>query len=122
MARLKRSSGSVGAAQQRASSLASIGPALDLGNGLTLTAYAAKITAANDALDAYNTKLSELDGLLNDLEHLEGELDELSARMLTGVAAKFGKDSDEYEKAGGTRTSERKKPKKKGATPTPPNP
>jgi hypothetical protein len=122
MARLKRTSPPVAAAQQRASGLASIDAALDLGNGLTLTAYTAKITSVSDALDDYNTKLSELDGLLNDLEDLEGELDELSVRMLTAVAAKYGKDSDEYEKAGGTRTSERKKPKKKATPPTPPNP
>jgi hypothetical protein len=30
--------------------------------------------------------------------------------MLAGVAAKYGKDSDEYEKAGGVRKSERKRP------------
>ena len=30
--------------------------------------------------------------------------------MLTGVGVKYGKDSNEYEKAGGVRTSERKKP------------
>ncbi len=30
--------------------------------------------------------------------------------MLIGVAYKHGKDSDEYEKAGGTRKSERKRP------------
>ena len=91
MARLKRTSPPVAAAQQRASGLASIDAALDLGNGLTLTAYTAKITSVNDALDEYNTKLSELDGLLNDLEDLEAELDELSGRMLTAVAAKYGK-------------------------------
>jgi hypothetical protein len=30
--------------------------------------------------------------------------------MLTGVGVKYGKDSNEYEKAGGVRTSERKSP------------
>jgi hypothetical protein len=33
--------------------------------------------------------------------------------MLTGVAAKFGKDSEQYQKAGGTKKSERRRPKRK---------
>lgn len=119
MARRKRMSPSLTNAQTRSASLTSIDDALDLGSGLTLTAFDAKITATSDKLDEYNTKLSELDGLLNELETLEGELDELSSRMLAGVGVKFGKNSDEYEQAGGTRTSERKKPKK-ATTPTPP--
>lgn len=37
--------------------------------------------------------------------------------MLAGVASKYGKDSNEYEMAGGTRKSEIKRPaKKKPAT------
>ena len=30
--------------------------------------------------------------------------------ITAGVASKYGKDSDEYEKAGGVRKSERKRP------------
>jgi hypothetical protein len=33
--------------------------------------------------------------------------------MLAGVASKFGKNSDEYEKAGGKKKSERKGPVRK---------
>jgi hypothetical protein len=35
--------------------------------------------------------------------------------MLAAVGVKYGKDSSEYEKAGGTRTSERKAPLRKAA-------
>ena len=73
------------------------------------------ITAANTKLSSYNTRLSELDGILNELETAESELDELSARMLAGVGVKYGKNSDEYEKAGGTRTDERKPIRRKSA-------
>lgn len=83
----------------------SIDPALDLGNTLTSSSYKAAITAANAKLSVYNTRLSELDGILNELEAAEGELDELSARMLAGVGVKYGKNSAEYEKAGDTRTN-----------------
>ena len=113
MARQKRNSTSVTFAQERINSLASIDAALDLGNSLTLAAYEARKEAVKKKNDAYNTKLSELDGLLNEIESDEGSLDELSTRMLAAVGVKYGKDSDEYEKAGGTRTSDRKTPARK---------
>ena len=108
MARQKRTSSSVAFAENRINSLASIDEALDLGNNLTLTAYEAKKEAVKEKNDTYNTQLSELDGLLNKIESDEDALDELSTRMLAAVGVKFGKDSDEYEKAGGTKTSDRK--------------
>jgi hypothetical protein len=37
----------------------------------------------------------------------------MSTRMLKGVSSKFGEDSDQYEKAGGKRTSERARPRRK---------
>jgi hypothetical protein len=36
--------------------------------------------------------------------------------MLAGVAAVYGKDSDQYEQAGGVRKSERKSPGRKAKT------
>lgn len=119
MARRKRSSPSVDRAEPRAAALESIDPALDLGNTLTLAAYKAAITATNAKLSSYNTRLSEIDGILNDLETAETELDELSGRMLAGVGVKYGKNSDEYEKAGGTRTDERR-PIRRAAAPVTP--
>ena len=117
MARRKRSSPSVDNAEPRAAALESIDPALDLGNTLTLAAYKTAITTTNGKLAAYNTRLSELDGILNDLEASEDALDELSARMLAGVGVKYGKNSAEYEKAGGTRTDERKPIRRAAAKP-----
>jgi hypothetical protein len=38
-----------------------------------------------------------------------------SERMLTGIASKFGKNSSQYEMAGGVKKDERKKPKVKKA-------
>ena len=115
MARPKRTSTSVAFAQERINSLASIDTALDLGNSLTLAAYEAKKEAVKKKNDTYNTTLSELDGLLNEVESDEGVLDELSTRMLAAVGVKYGKDSDEYEKAGGTKTSDRMSPTRKTA-------
>lgn len=117
MARRKRSSPAVDHAETRAAALESIDPALDLGSGLTLAAYKASITTTNTQLAAYNTRLSELDGVLNALKAAERDLGELSSRMLAGVAVKFGKNSSEYEKAGGKRTDERKSPVRRVAAP-----
>ncbi len=117
MARRKRTSPSIERARTRAAALESIDPALDLGNGLTLASYKAKIEAADAKLASYNARLSELDGLLNTLQSAEEDLDEYSARMLAGVGVKYGKDSDQYEQAGGTRTSERRSPRRKTTAP-----
>jgi len=117
MARQKKTSKVIEAANTRAASLASIDAALDLGNDLTLAAYKAAIKATQDKLDDYNTKLSEADAAQNAFELAEGDLGDLSARMLAGVGVKYTKDSDEYEKAGGTKTSERKAPVRKPKTP-----
>ena len=46
----------------------------------------------------------------------EKNLQTMSERMLLKVGAKFGKDSDQYEKAGGVRKSMHKKPAIKAVT------
>jgi hypothetical protein len=92
--------------------LSAIDPKLDLGNGMTLDDYRISIADAKAVLDKYNTALSQLDSQLNAVENSEVGLDELSARMLAAVGVKYGKDSDEYEQAGGTRSSERKSPQR----------
>ena len=97
----------------------SIDAALDLGSGLTVASYKTQIDSTQTALDLYNQTLSSIDDLLNDVVAKEKVLATLNERMLTGVATKFGKDSSQYEQAGGTRASERKKPKR---TPKPPKP
>ncbi|MCI5194555.1 MAG: hypothetical protein D3915_15810 [Candidatus Electrothrix sp. AU1_5] len=40
---------------------------------------------------------------------VEKELRDLSSLMLSGVKVKYGRDSNEYEMAGGTRLSDRKR-------------
>ena len=119
MARKKRNSKVIEKANVRSAALESIDSALDLGNGKTLVAYNTKITEAQDALDDYNAKLSEVDSVYNVTLAKDRELATLSDSMLEAVGVKFGKDSNEYEMAGGTRTSERKPPKRKPKPPTP---
>lgn len=109
MARLKKTSTHLEVAKTRLASLKSISPELDLGNGLTMGAYETSIDNVDQRLDLYNTTLSNADSQLNAVEEAEKTLRDMSERMLTGVATKYGKDSDEYEKAGGVRKRDRKR-------------
>jgi hypothetical protein len=113
MPRLKRASQLLDKAKTRANNLVSIDPGLDFGNGLSVPAYQAQIDALQAKLDRHNNLLSELDALSNDIAAAEKTLADYSERMLNGVSVRFGKDSNEYEKAGGVRKSERKKPVKR---------
>lgn len=116
MPRSKRRSGTADKADARATALSSINPALELGESLTLAAYKAKIIATRTVLEAYNTLLSNADAALVALEQSESELADLSERMLKGVASEFGRDSVEYEKAGGVRKSKIKRGTKSNVT------
>jgi len=113
MGRQKRTSKTLDKAQRRAAGLSSIDPSLDLGNGLTLANFSQQIQSVRQKQDAYNQALSTVDTLYNDLLAAEKVLADLNERMLTGAAARYGKDSSEYEQAGGTRKSERKPPTRK---------
>src|SRR5271157_4056919 len=113
MARTKRMSSVLESAQTRLAALSSIDPKLSLGTGLGISDYNAQITCTRQALDTYNTLLSQVDGAYNDFLAEQASLRDLSERMLAGVAAVYGKDSDQYEQAGGARKSERKRPARK---------
>lgn len=106
MAFQRKSSKHIVDAQERAANLKAVDPDLDLGNGLTLAAFNAEIAAAQNLLDTYNAKLAKADAAGNDFRAGEKNLRALSSRMLAGVGVKYGKDSNEYEMAGGTRSSE----------------
>ena len=112
MARQKRTSKILDKAAKRADGLTSIDPQLDLG-GVTLAGFNTHIGKLRTDLSTYNTLMSDLDTLANGLTAQEAALAEYHNRMLSGVAARFGKDSSEYEAAGGVRKSERKKPIRK---------
>ena len=118
MSRIKRGSSAINTAEKRLSGLVSIDPKLDLGNGNTVEAYTAKITRTQTLLDDYNTKLSELDTAKNNFDQAELELDMFTANMRTAAGLKYGKNSNEYEQAGGIRTSERKTAVRKAKTTT----
>ena len=119
MARRKKSSNVVSEAANRLAGMKSIDPQLDLGNGLTAQAFGEKINAAQAALEDYNTALSVADEKQNVYLEKESAVREINERMLLAVAARYGKNSNEYEQAGGTRKADRAKPAKKAAPDAP---
>ncbi|MDT5272749.1 MAG: hypothetical protein QOH49_4935 [Acidobacteriota bacterium] len=106
MARLKRSSTVLETARQRLSGLKTITPKPNFGPALDLDQYEQEIDAFSTNLDNYNETLTLLDRLTNDLEATEAQLREKNRRMLAATEAHYGPDSNEYETAGGTRTSD----------------
>ncbi|HBL10410.1 MAG TPA: hypothetical protein DD379_03175 [Cyanobacteria bacterium UBA11162] len=110
MARLKRGSQVLQKAERRCAALKSISATLDLGDGLTLDNYLLLIDGLRSQLDSYNKSLSMVDRAAIIVQDTEQQLRTLSERMLIAVAARYGKNSYEYEMAGGTRKSDRKRP------------
>ena len=121
MGRARRVSPVLDKAQVRLAGINNIDSALDLGNGLTVTAFNTSVTNLQAALAEYNRTLASVDEKLNAVVTAERLVSDFSERMLAGVAARFGKDSTEYEQAGGVRKSERKQRARK-TTPTTPTP
>ncbi len=121
MARLKRSSNVLETARQRLAGLKTITPKPNFGPALDLDQYEQEVNAFSAKLDQYNDTLTQLDALQNDLDTDEASLREKNKRMLAAAGALYGPNSNEYETAGGTRSSERKRPTRKtpGATEPP---
>ena len=113
MARPKRSSATLQKAEKREAGLQSISPTLDLGNGLTLATYSDLIETLRTQIATYNIALSTLDDQSRQIKETEQQLRNLSEQMLLGVAAKYGKSSGEYGKAGGVPKSKRRRPSQK---------
>ncbi|MBW4520072.1 MAG: hypothetical protein KME16_10285 [Scytolyngbya sp. HA4215-MV1] len=101
MAYQKRRSTILEKAQTRLRGLQSVNPTLDLGNGLTLKDYADLIESSDSRLQTHNAALAEADRTRIEFSEIEASVSALSSRILSAVAAMYGKDSKEYEMAGG---------------------
>ncbi len=97
----------------RLAAIKSIDAALDLGNNINVTVYETELNVLRTKLNTYNTTLSTIDDLYNACLAQIDVVKDLNERILTGVATKYGKNSTQYEMAGGKKKSERKKPAKK---------
>lgn len=118
MGRARKNSKVLDKAQARSAGIKSIDPALDLGGGLTMPAFDTAIGNAQTALEEYNRALAVVDDKLNAFVTAETTLRDISERIFAGVAARYGKNSSQYEQAGGVRKSERKRPVRKAKGPS----
>lgn len=107
MSRKKRTSRILEKAEIRISGLKAVDPAMDFGESRSVVNMSVQIDRLRSHIEDYNRALTFLDSSKKQIEELEKSLGDLSDRMLTGVAFKYGKDSREYEMAGGTRKSDR---------------
>ena len=110
MARRKKTlNATVTKAEARLRGVKSIDPKLNLGGGMSVAAFEKEITEMRQKIDAHSNMVSKLDEASNELEMMDRKLSDLTSRMLAGVLAHYGRDSNEYEMAGGVRRSERKR-------------
>lgn len=112
----KTSSPAISEGEQKIAGMKAIDADLDLGSGVTVKSYENLLSNARKSLADYNASLAVSDGLLADFETKEKELKKFNAKVLPAGGLKYGKDSAEYEKLGGVRDSERKKPVRKAKT------
>lgn len=109
MSRRKKTSAKIVKAEQRLAGLKSIDAKLDLGNGVTVAAFDKELITLRLAIETYNTLLSKVDDASNVIEQAEKNLAVITENVLLGVKIKYGKDSSQYEMAGGTRLSDRRR-------------
>ncbi|MDF5739482.1 MULTISPECIES: hypothetical protein [unclassified Nostoc] len=107
MARQKRTSRVLEKAQLRSSGLKSIVPNIKYDEDYSLEKLIELTDQLRIKIDVYNTALSVVDSTKTEIEEMEKNLSQLSEKMLMVVAIKYGKDSREYEMAGGVRNSDR---------------
>ena len=88
-------------------------PTLTLGKDdekVALKDYQASVKAVSDFNDEISDVRTQLTGLINSRDAAAATLSGYNTRALSAIRGVYGPDSTEYEQAGGTRTSERKKP------------
>jgi hypothetical protein len=99
-------------AEARLAKLRSIEDKLDIGNGKSLDDFDANIELYKKKYTDSKTLEATLAGLDALLINLEKTIRDYSEHMLIIVAAKYGNNSEEYAKAGGTLKMDRHKRKK----------
>jgi len=107
MPRQKRTPRILEKAELRVSGLKAIDASMDFGDNRNLETLTQIMGKLRSKINAYNTALAVIDSSKTEIEELEKALGDLTDKMLLGVAFKYGKDSREYEMAGGVRKSER---------------
>jgi hypothetical protein len=105
--RKKKYSRSLEQAEIRASGLAAIDPNMDFGDERSLSNLVSLCDQLRDKFTEHNTALTQVDTLRTEIKDIEKTISRISSKMLVAVAFKYGKDSTEYQMAGGVRSQDR---------------
>ena len=107
MSRRKRSSRILEKAEFRVAGLKAIDQNINFDDTYNLQNLNQLIDNFHNMLDDYNASIAMIDSSRKKLDEMEKNLSQVSDKMLTWVGCKYGKNSNEYELAGGVRDSER---------------
>ncbi|MBW4645840.1 MAG: hypothetical protein KME23_23115 [Goleter apudmare HA4340-LM2] len=107
MPRQKRTSRILEKAEFRVAGLKAIDPNITFDDKCNLENLTQTIDEFRSVLDAYNAALAAVDSSKTKVDEMEKILGNISDKMLMGVGFKYGRNSNEYELAGGVRDSER---------------
>ena len=80
---------------------------------ITLTGLQGKLTSLRQKRDQAETLRTQLTAITNEANALSNDVANIITRARSGFRATYGPDSTQYEQAGGTRASERKRPSSK---------
>lgn len=90
----------------RLEAMKTINPNFDLGNNLTVTELDELANTLRSTLNSYNTTLMDADDQRTTIMELERQAMDVAERLLATTLAKFGRDSVEYRRVGGTKKSQ----------------
>ncbi|MBD2164153.1 hypothetical protein H6G04_07005 [Calothrix membranacea FACHB-236] len=107
MARKQRTSRILEKAQFRVTRMKAIDPNITFDDNCNLQNLTQLIQQFQTMLNEYNDAMAVIDSSRTKLDELEKSLSLISDKMLAGVGFKYGKDSSEYELAGGVKESDR---------------
>ena len=93
-------------------------PSFSLGD-ITLAQFQTKIAELRNARGKAEALRTQLTAIVNEANARRDDLAELVSRARSGFRAQYGPDSTQYEQAGGTRASDRKRPARKPRPATP---
>jgi hypothetical protein len=107
MGRKKRTSRVLEKAELRVAGLKAIDAHMNFDETCNLENLTQLIEQFRSMLDDYNAAIAVIDSNKSKLDKTEKNLKNLTDKMLIGVGFKYGKNSNEYELAGGVLESER---------------
>ncbi|BAY76767.1 hypothetical protein NIES25_32240 [Nostoc linckia NIES-25] len=107
MPRKKRTSPLLEKTEQKLIGFKSIDSSLDFGDSVSVNHLTELTGELRNEIDQYNMMLTAIDTAKEKIETLENSIRETSERLVDGVASRYGKNSRQYEMAGGVRKSDR---------------